>query len=1424
MGPFTPAGTARRTFTIPEIKIFQNLGDGNMGYQLTSSFASANAALLANHTPFSTKMAGSGYANYADADFAETVVADFAPLTNNTGASLDINLWQDASLVDADNDVIKVMQGTLVNFRGCGDSGNNHNRLTLLNNDQTIRFQPRPGFFGRAQFGFNLWDGKEKGSFVIYTIDVVPGTAVSYSAGNEMIVNGNFEDGSEVSQHGPNEPIPNGVTAFSLKEGKLNRSTHFSDGHPYGYRSNYDRIGGGPLIYNSQFHCSYTSNVHYFVGNPNFSFPSTTVGLDHPGVSAGERYQSFAEANSFSLYSLKGNLQSCHYYVLEYDIYSSSNPNTSLTVGFANTTGFNWPLQTSNTSYNPNLIFTTTSDASPGTGSCEHVTTGFWYCGNDANLLYIKNNMQWNGLLHSNRPLIDNVSLKEDLTPPPMTVTIVSSGACSNLLTAEIDGGGCSATYQWKINGTNIAGATNQSYVASTLANATYTVEVTSCGQTASDNHGFIVTTSTNCQACAVFGNTTLATELGANGLLGPTVINGAGPYYIDNDITISGSVTFINTVVYVGPGVAITVPNGSDLALSNAHLFGCDLMWDGIVLTGEGRFSAINNTLIEDAGIGVKTVGATLTGSQPIISCNGAIFNRCGTGIYIEGINQSDMSNYYQLKNTIFTSRDLTVGYSSYPMAWPATTVLKANNSSSIFEAPYHIKTLPAELYKNGYLPAYGIYLKLIGQNVGSVQNPVYNELQIGTAASGTSSSFFNIFDNLGYGIYSLSACFSSVNNVFMNLQGPVNNGYGTGIYAVGTPVTSKRMQVYIPAGSDQPNKFYDCYRAVVAEGHRDVVGKGSYIISSKENNNPSDKGIHGYKITSENYHNIDLSQNQIYNCKAGIYFNATGGNDIGEVKVKNNTIAPAPTGQSINNRSVLKAIEVENTFTCTGCPSVVNPGVDIDHNTLRDVYNGIFLRNYVLQQSSTSMNTVSLIDDGLGQGQYGISHEGNSGTWIHDNDVTGFGYTNTDLVRGVYSVSGGEEHIHYNDVENIGRCFEFSGVHAAYTQWIRNNMTDGGKGFVLTQTNIGPQIGSNWPCDNAWLGSNWSLTYPQTYTINSDPNQSFLRVQNTLATLPTYNKNILGDPLLTYDYNNGNGIGLGSGPYMDPCMPSYQAPVQPPLFSLQNMPFPGNENVGDFLAQYGGWQALQLSPRLADSLSYLQPFVAMGLGGRFGMLARVDSTLAVGDLAAAQALLLDTNLLQPQPDTTPSGLIIYDHSDANKIVENYIKFYELYIAYLDSSMTGADSTHLDSLASLCPAKNGKAVLMARSLYHRITDGLRIFHNNCSEEDPGEGGGQGRYATPGNQPVVVMNAESIGYSLLPNPNNGNFIVQQAVADERPVEAEVWNSIGVRIYKAKLNFKARKSEVQLRHAVPGNYLLKLNDSKGDHYTLKFTVL
>ena len=475
MQPYSARGVLRRTYTDIEINTLTDIG-----YTINPNFP--GIPNLPNLPPYSTKMALYGSHDVFNYDFPETVLQDALQLTNNSGSSLAINIATDPDNIDPEGNPITIFPGSLVNIRGCGSGGNNHNQLTVSNN-QVVTFTPRPDFYGRAQFGLKLFDGSEVGSYVIYTIDVVRGTNVDCPVGDNMILNGDFEEGTEVKRLGAEEVIDAAQQEdYWLKEGKVRTGIQFADCQPYCFTSNnVGPYGSGDIIQNSWISCNGTT-YRSDAGSANTTFP--TPGSNAPKLDAlngiGQRYKQLQ--GDYMYFNLCSDMQPCGKYLLEFDFYAqpffiTDGTTIPLTVGFTNAATY---PALANLEYS--FIHNFTVANSGNTANWQHVTIPFTYCSNiPTNILNLLQSAEGVGIF------IDNLQLKVDPNPPPVTVSIAPIPAitCSSIdLYSQISNHQC-MTYSWAPGGETTA---NINVTPSVIGNTTYTLTVStsnSCGQTA---------------------------------------------------------------------------------------------------------------------------------------------------------------------------------------------------------------------------------------------------------------------------------------------------------------------------------------------------------------------------------------------------------------------------------------------------------------------------------------------------------------------------------------------------------------------------------------------------------------------------------------------------------------------------------------------------------------------------------------------------------------------------------------------------------------------------------------------------------------------------------------------------------------------------------------------------------------------------
>jgi hypothetical protein len=76
-------------------------------------------------------------------------------------------------------------------------------------------------------------------------------------------------------------------------------------------------------------------------------------------------------------------------------------------------------------------------------------------------------------------------------------------------------------------------------------------------------------------------------------------------------------------------------------------------------------------------------------------------------------------------------------------------------------------------------------------------------------------------------------------------------------------------------------------------------------------------------------------------------------------------------------------------------------------------------------------------------------------------------------------------------------------------------------------------------------------------------------------------------------------------------------------------------------------------------------------------------------------------------------------------------------------------------------------------------------------------------------------------YSLFPNPNDGNLVLVQKVADTGLVRVDVHDVLGRSVYAQQVRFNEQTHQLQLKNVAPGVYVTIVTDSRGRKYTFKF---
>jgi len=875
------------------------------------------------------------------------------------------------------------------------------------------------------------------------------------------------------------------------------------------------------------------------------------------------------------------------------------------------------------------------------------------------------------------------------------------------------------------------------------------------------------------------------------------------GIYCIDNDVIISGNITFAISEFKIASGVTITVIAGSTLNILGSHLYACNDMWQGIVVQSGAAvycdaisLQGLTRTpLIEDAIIAVNVLGALTTNT--ILSVNATTFNRNRTSIRISSYNQPVSPYPFFITNSAFTCRDLPFVPNS--LNWPQTGVVKAPTSPTIspLQSPYINNTMFSQVSTGAFLKnpfsgqksSVGINLNSVGLTLNpSFPAPTYHEISIGINGAPN----YNIFDNQVTGIDAVSSNFTAINNIFQNAItiGPSGSSGGIGINANVRDNGNYRIQVIpgTPAGMFN-NKFFNCSRSVNTNSYFEHRIRYCDVRSTQVNPAPvhlsNQPGKYGFFMITNRFLNVDVTRNKMYNVENAITFNAVyglinipptfitlSGQYSGQVDINNNIIQPHLTGYIITSQYVENAIYVTNVSSVGTTHLIPLTTVNQNNNQITSVYRGIYAANWRKKDVRTMTNCISIVND-LFSGspfQFGIDHSNNHsatplGNLISNNSIQGSNITNPQM-HGAFVSMSSNIYMRCNTTRNTFRGIEFSGTATNPGAFFGNKMQTHKYGFVLSSNAvIGTQGSPTMPTDNRWNGTWAAGTFKTMVEGGATALSSPLHIRYSPL---VYNPNGSGTFLL------GSGSGdiyatpvtliSASGtnfscPLLSPCPLIHQ---QNPFDEEVNREIAGDEN-NDPLVDKENIKFMEKTaldqieynsfPNESKFISKYHLYNTLRFKKELteGSEVLKDFYNSVNKTSMGQLVTIDENLL--------SGNIVMAESKLNGLVPkndiegNYKTFYRLFIKNLDDSkiLSIADSSDLINLTNLCPDESGAVVYQARALYNVVYKTTIIFNDDCGK---------------GNDNIKISdilqdqkNSSGFDVAVFPNPNAGKFNV-----------------------------------------------------------------
>ncbi len=1012
------------------------------------------------------------------------------------------------------------------------------------------------------------------------------------------------------------------------------------------------------------------------------------------------------------------------------------------------------------------------------------------------------------------------------------------------------------------------SGLTTASINVTPAANTNYTCIATSvAGCTAVNTVSVSVSNS-----CCVSTNYLSSSIIGAPG----STTSLTGFFAVNQNITLDGLVELSGEYA-IAPNVKITVAPNATLqtvtlpgAQAGAHLYACGDMWQGIEIINTGKvFINTGGDVIEDAIVAVRSNGSTTTNTlTPDITIIGTILNRNRVGVSIENYTQPVNPAPFIIENTVFTCRDLAITPGTG--IWPFAGTLKVvSGSTNALSSPYLVGGYTPVNLKPPFsnIPSYaGVYVENSGTIANPVVSPTVTSVLIGNKTF-LNNGFFNLFDNLMFGIYGEGSNIESQNNTFQNSRRVIlctprcriRGGYG--IYAKSNYTTYSNNVLNcthpsLASNNGRINKFYDCYIGVGADYMYNVDVQYADFRSNQYTSPPSPlniTGLVGVQINTNKVKAYKVSFILMQNIYNGIaanlspYFMALPGVPayglyLGQASVNSNTIVPklAATAAAGVPR-VYHAIYAANGFY-SGLATYTESLADfrIQKNTLGNVWRGVQVIgfNFGGYVATVAQNSINMVVDPNTQPQYGVYSAANYANAINTNSISGFNITNT-LVAGVYaSMNSGPTNtaialnsIRCNTLTNMFIGFDFESYNGA-SIWRNNDMQTIRRGLYIGNNGIIGQQGTfAAPSDNKWLGSwagrNGTWTDATMTSTNPVSAHSKLFVRSGTPNTPPFNNGFIAlgsyqAPSALNPANNsapafncltgGSGGGGGGGSNAS------QREALLTDIAVENVSVTTIEPATREILRNAAYSDLIAEPVLVTANSTLSAFSATNsMPSAMGKFKDVEGKLSTGQLSLAQS-------------------IIAAFSPTTNIENNYKTFYTLQRAYLQNQdLTLLENIQLLLLVYQCPFTDGQVVYNARALYNLVNQTVVVYNdNNCRDKGYSFGRTQDSAAsyTPEESELLhqlITNEKETKlkyktkneYYLVPNPAN-TFVSIIGTNEKEQLQITITDVSGKVLKAITINTEAYSAVVNF-NLLEGVYFVNIINSHGEKTVKKLVV-
>lgn len=964
-----------------------------------------------------------------------------------------------------------------------------------------------------------------------------------------------------------------------------------------------------------------------------------------------------------------------------------------------------------------------------------------------------------------------SVIISDTVTVANFTVSVspaastICNGSSVNLTASGAD------TYIWS-PATGLSATTGATVTATPASTVTYTVTGTQTGTGCYATATAIITVNpcTDCQTGTLLSGTVSSSPT-ANTTL-----------RVANNITITGNVTFTGNNVKIYPGVTITVASTATLNITGAHLYGCQDMWQGIVVQPGGKVSlqpyisgsTTKTPLIEDAIVAIDFLPLTVQQSSMLLQVDMATFNRNLTSIHVQGYPFANVGSMFEVKNSLFTCRKI---YNpTTPNSWAPTMNVKAvNGNPNPYENPYIAPSfglLNLKAPHDNTFSAIGIQFDNTGITTGS--SPVYHTVTIGN----TFTDFYNVFDNLKVAVHCTNSNVKLINTTVQFPQlitttmfnAQTNPNIGTGVYAVAD--SGSLYKIDIAGETYLPNKFYNLSRALQTLLYNDVQFHNNALYSKRTNDYMQYGYMNGYMgmyAYAKQFDKIYATYNKVYNIDKGVNVLVDAQVLTSPGIAVSNNLFQKKLGTNAGSFTS-DAVYIANTLTA----NVFGGMIMVMNNAITGSLRGITLNNWTKANIWVKRNEMNLgINPNafFGASSYGIAMNNclaGSTNQIHENNVIGFSQGHQNYKGIALTQSVGNE-LKCNGTRNTHSGLYFSG-YCGQTTTYKTTLESHRYGLVLDNNGIiGQQGTASVPADNRWVGT-WSATgTPNGNFKNACLNGSLtdfskMYVRNSSSFTPigsVFN-------LTSNDWGYSNVVNPITLFYVS-SPPSYTiCPIiVPPGGGGGSSSFaPGNEisETTETLEAEEIVSNASLQEALVEASEFVEEITNPA------QQAVMDNQVyRLLDLETAQNNAQQSAFSQ---QTTPistlweveKALAVNDLGSANSnnnailttsVLENsYQQYYQAYLNYKNGTFSETDSLMLTELAQGCPATMGASVFQAATLYNVVYQVAEVFETACAAPQSRE--------MHGNEQATEKEAprENNLYQIYPIPNKGTFTVQ----------------------------------------------------------------